>query len=227
MKKLVLAALFIGGLSQAAGCIITTEEDDTGHFDLTWSLVPDCGIASTASVHSLHSNGQEFIDVYDCIDGGGLTAPLPFGNYTVWVDFLDASNNTIAQSFSQTATIDLGGEHVALSFTSIPRDQGFFAATWTINDGTNDLACADVGAGGVSILSTLVGSGGTGFDDIFDCSAGTGTTAGLDIGDYVVVVSLLETGTDANLGSSMPRNASLLWGNQLEDLGNFEFVVAP
>jgi hypothetical protein len=131
MKKLVWGALLLGGVAQASGCIITTDDEVVAHFEMAWTLTA----------------------------------------------------------------------------------------------GANTITCTEAGAGGVQSLATLAGTM-QGYKDIFTCADGAGTTAGLPLGDYVVVVSILEQGTDAELGSSMPRNASLALEGEIEDLGTFDFNFA-
>jgi hypothetical protein len=238
MKKLVFAALMLGGLAQTTGCIITSDDDDddvinTAQFDVTWNLTEgaseaaaacaDWGI-TTIQVVSAPTVGSEYIDLYDCIDGYNATAPLPLGDYTVWVNALDSSDYMVAQSNSQAATLDLGGELVPLTF-DFPVDGGYFALTWNLVDmSDNPLTCTEVGSGGVGVLSTIVGTADA-YDDLFNCEDGEGVTAKVDIADYTVVVDILDTAEPpGSLGMSEPRTVSIEYGNELNDLGNFEFV---
>jgi len=237
MKKLVFAALMLGGLAQATGCIITSDDDDddvsTAQFDVHWTLTEgtsdttaacaDYGI-DTIQVVSEPTSGSQYIDLYDCTDGYNSTAPLPLGDYTVWVNALDSSDAMVAQSNSEAATLDLGGELVTLNY-DFPVDGGFFALTWNLVDSSdNALTCADVYSGGVGVLSTIVGTSDA-YDDTFNCEAGQGVTDKVDIANYTVVVDILDEATPpGSLGSSEPRTVSIDYGNQLNDLGNFEFV---
>ncbi len=239
MKKLVFAALMLGGLAQTTGCIITSDDDDdddvvnTAQFDVTWDLTEgesevaaacaDWGI-ETIQVVSAPTTGTEYIDLYNCTDGFNATDPLPLGDYTVWVNALDAGDNMVAQSNSQMSTLDLGGDLVPLTF-SFPVDGGYFALTWDLVDtGDNVLTCSEVGSGGVGVLSTIVGTADA-YDDLFNCEDGEGVTAKVDVADYTVVVDILDTAEPpGSLGSSEPRTVSIDYGNHLNDLGNFEFV---
>lgn len=232
MNKLVFAALMLGGLSQATGCIITSDDDDpAAQLSVNWQLTSTggdpCPPNGSVEVVSQRSGGAEFIDIYDCVAGEGVTAPLPLGTYTVWVNVITEDDLLWAQSFATDVTLDLEGEVVPLNF-DILTDEGYLFATWTLTEEvTNDpLTCAEVGANGVSILSTLVDSGGMGYDDIFACEDGEGTTSPLPIGDYTVVTTLLDD-NDASLGSSEARDVAITYGNELVDLGNFEFEFPP
>jgi hypothetical protein len=232
MNKLVFAALLLGGLTQATGCIIVSDDDDeTGYFNVSWNLTEGANDTTastcpgdTVEVVSERVGGTQFVDLYDCVDGSGETAALPLGDYNVWVN-VKQGDTLMAQSFLGTASIDLDGETVPIGF-DIAIDGGYFGLTWSMTDDLADLTCGDVGAGGVSVLSTLIGPN-TGIDDIFDCTDGSATTPKLDLGDYTIVVSLLDAVDDSVLGASMPRETSLDYGNELNDLGNFEFVFAP
>lgn len=240
MKKLVFAALMLGGLAQATGCIITSDDDDdddinTAQFDVHWNMTEgdsetaaacaDYGI-ETIQVVSEPVGGSQYIDLYNCSDGYNATAPLPLGDYTVWVNALDSGDNLIAQSNSQASTLDLGGELVTLNF-SFPVDGGFFALTWNLVDQSdNALTCTEVVSGGVGVLSTVVGSSEA-YDDLFDCDVGEGVTAKLPVENYTVMVDILDTAEPpGSLGSSEPRTVAIEYGNHLNDLGNFEFVFA-
>jgi hypothetical protein len=229
MKNLALATLLLGATSVLAGC---PADDPTAQFDVEWILTSDLGDlyctaagVDTIKVTSRGAAAGDFVDLFDCIDGFNATALLPLDDYTVWIDALDAGNNLVAQSNSQLATLDLDGELVPLDF-DFPVDGGFFALTWTlVDDATNDpLTCGDVAAGSVEVISTPVGGGGTGLSDIFDCVDLEGVTAKLPLDTYTVVVEVLEEGTELSLGTSNPREETLDFGNELIDLGNFEFA---
>ncbi len=236
MKKLVFVALMLGAISQAAGCIITSDDDDdsAAQFDVHWMLTAgasdaatDCASAGvdTIKVTSRGASVGDFVDLFDCVDDFNATALLPLDDYTVWIDALDASNGVVAQSNSQLSMLDLDQELVRLDF-DFPVDGGFFALTWTlVDDGTDaEITCAEAGSGGVEVISTPVGGGGTGLSDIWNCTDFEGITAKLPIDTYTVVVEVLETGTDLSLGTSVPRTESIDYGNHLIDLGNFEFA---
>jgi hypothetical protein len=248
MKKLVFAALVLGGLMQATGCVISSDDDDTGVFHAQWTLIgryaadpetpsdtvltcDDAGVASIA-VHSLPSSGldcdpnfagNECVDVFDCIDGNGHTAPLFADTYTVWMEALDINDDPIAISFSSPETALGGGDDIEMDM-SWPVDAGNFSLTWTLIDAaSNPQTCADVGSGGVEVTTTPVLNQATFVDNTFNCEDGEGMAVDNHLGENTVVVSILEEGTDASLGDSVPRNETLALGNDVIDLGNFEF----
>ena len=107
-------------------------------------------------------------------------------------------------------------------------DGGRFSLTWSLTAGVGgaDISCSDAGATGVSSIATLAGTT-SGFDDIFTCGDGQGTTGILPLGDYTVVVSVLgldDNGDEIALGTSLPRSESLIDPGVTEDLGDFTFA---
>jgi hypothetical protein len=233
MKKLVIAALALGGLSQAAGCVITTGDD--ADVDIVWTVNGEfddgdgCNTigASGVEVVTRRVGGSTEIDRFDCGVGGFLIT-LPLGSYDVWANAIDSQNRILGQSL--TVEVDLNRSGQLVELPELAFRNGQFEATWQItNEATNQTeTCSEVGAGGVSILSTLAGSGGTGFDDIFDCPSGADegnvVTAPLPLGDYTVSVSILEQGSDDALGVANPKDGSIVNHASIVDLGVFEFL---
>lgn len=184
-----------------------------------------CPANGSVEVVSQRAGGAEFIDIYDCVAGEGVTAAVPLGTYTVWVNVVTADDALWAQSFAADVTLDVDGDIVPVNF-DILTDEGFLYATWAIIDDSDqvEVSCANAGAGAVSILSTLVGPNGMGYDDVFTCEDHEGMTSPLPLGEYTVVTSLLDD-QDAVLGQSEARSVDILFGNELVDLGNFDFTV--
>lgn len=238
MKNLVFAALLLGGLSQATGCIIVSDDDDDDSstflvsWDLQTGLVSDsqlqaitCADAGVASIRTVSrpAGGANIIDLFDCVDGQRETAPLPLGDYVVTTDALDASESVVAIS-SQTEETLFDGNPVGVTF-AYPVDIAYFGLTWVLTQGGNTINCET--GDGVSVLSTEVGGSGTGYDEIFDCVAGTGTTTvHLPLQQYTVSISLIDA-QDTVLSQADPITERLDIGNEVVDLGNFEFDFTP
>jgi hypothetical protein len=233
MKKLALVCVTLGALSQATGCIITTDPDPDptyGQFAVTWDLFgpgPDsvivgCGnVGVTARVHSRREGGPDYIDLFDCAVGNGVTAPLLTGTYSVWVDILDANNVLQAQSFAVTNRV-LGTNQTPQINFDILRDEAYIEGTWEIVDENTDapLTCAQVGGTGVEFLVTLSGST-TAYADIFPCEAGEGISDPIPLGTYELDVALLAG--EAALTEPVNRQITLRYGQEILDLGHFIF----
>ncbi|MCP4443946.1 MAG: hypothetical protein GY811_01190 [Myxococcales bacterium] len=228
MNKLALSALVIGGLFQATGCIITTDDgDEYGSFDVSWSSDSECPAGASAEVFSQDKiTEQVFTDIHSCADGSGAAVDLPLGDYDVWVDITSDDGDTLyAQSFAEEASIDVDGERVLVA---LDIGTGFFGLTWDLLDtqgfplGTTiEAACDEVFAGGVDIVATMA-STTYALVEVFDCGEGEGVSAPLYLGDYTLVVDVLDT-DDAALGTSDPRDETLSVADAVVDLGNFEF----
>jgi hypothetical protein len=233
MKKLVIPALLLGAL-QATGCIFVSDDDteDTASINVSWNLVSDgapagCPAgATTAAVNAQRGGaGSPFVDLFDCADGAGFADDLPLDTYTVWVDFTDDSGNvTYAQSEAADVNLDTPGEQANAAFT-VDVDNGFFDVQWEIAGG----GCASVaGENGVGVLSTHTTTT-MGYDDKFNCEdgeTGTVTTGALPIGDYEVILSILDA-QDASLGDSALIPDSIDFGNQFKLLNDGPVVITP
>jgi hypothetical protein len=233
MKKLVIPALLLGAL-QATGCIFVSDDDteDTASINVSWNLVSDgapanCPAgATTAAVNAQRGGaGAPFVDLFDCADGAGFADDLPLDTYTVWIDFTDDSGNvTYAQSEAADVTLSTPGQQATASFT-VDVDNGFFDVQWDIAGG----GCASVpGENGVGVLSTHTTTT-MGYDDKFNCEdgeTGTVTTGALPIGDYVVVLSILDS-QDASLGDSAEIQDSIDFGNQFKLLNDGPITITP
>jgi hypothetical protein len=107
MKKLVLGSLMAVVVSQAAGCIITSGDEDAV-ITANWSLkqqssgqIISCPPSTTtAAIYAqavdldFRPVGSPFIDLFDCNDNSGRTAPLPPDVYQVWVQLESEGGGT-------------------------------------------------------------------------------------------------------------------------------------
>lgn len=228
MKKLVLSSLMTVLVSQAAGCVISSGEEDaliTAQWDLR-SLAMNASIAyppgvTTAAVYSqpVDANfrpvGSPIIDLFDVEDDAGTTAPLPPDVYQVWVELTsEGGSNVHARSLS--AFVDVIDEDKTFT-TSIFEDGGYFQLSWNLVDaGGAPASCAETN--GIGVLSTLTGPN-TFRDDKFDCEDGGGITAGLLAGTYTVEVTALGA-DDGSIGRAPLMSGEVIMDrNQVEDLG--------
>lgn len=227
MNKLALSALMIGGLFQATGCIITSDSNDNsfGFFDVAWSTDGACPAGAAAYVISQNRTTNERVeDIFNCTDGSGVTAGIVLGDYDVWVEITSTDGATLfAQSSAITSSLTRDGNIVTVDLPIFPMNEGFFGLSWTLSDaGGSPLTCAEVFAGGVDIVATSA-STSEALVDVFNCEDGSDISAEYPIDTYTIVVDILDE-NDAALGSSVAREESITYGNQLNDLGNFDFV---
>jgi hypothetical protein len=174
---------------------------------------------------------DETIFQYDCVDGVTVVEKLFPGTYDVWLELLDADGTLVAQSDIQEGVVLAPDELTELTF-DFSVDRGKFALTWTILEAGAPSNCANVGADDVSLLLTIADTA-EGDDFIFSCDAGQGVSDPLPLEEYVIVVTLLDSGLDPTdpaddevLGASEPRpNEILKLGNDFVDLGNFTFDI--
>ena len=233
MKKLVLGSLMAVVVSQAAGCIITSGEEDAV-ITANWSLKQQATgqtiscppSTTTAAIYSqpvdtaFRPVGNPIIDLYNCNDNSGRTAPLPPDVYQVWVQLeSEAGGNVYARSLS--AFVDVIDVDKTFS-TTLLNDGGYFQFDWDLVDAGNNapLTCAQIPEiGGVGAVSTSVANPAMFFDDKFDCQDGTGITGGLLQGNYTVSVDALDM-SDRSI-SPAPTNVSgtIRDKNQVTDLG--------
>lgn len=249
MKNLVSSILFAAVASQAAGCIIVSDDtqpiDDLGDISISWALkstnqagdtIPaGCPVGSdTATLFALPQGADPsnaFSDSYDCIDGAGLIADLEPGTYIVWVQLTDHAGTTkFAESGSQIIQV-VSGLSTPAAY-DIYVDRGFFLAGWNLVRG-GATSCAAVQNGGVSILATVSG-GANGFETLVNCEEGEGRKtitepipSALGGARYTVAISLLNRANPPqSIGDAAPlANKSLDYGNELEDLGIVQINV--
>lgn len=245
MKKLAFAALVIGGLMQASGCVIVTDDDpddpDPGRvptgdpsaqFDVAWDLIGGCPDgATTIQIVSDDGAATPFEDLIDCTPSGSFTVPpLPLGVYDVYINVTDDAGNRFASSLAVEAELVADGEIVEVPTFTFPTDSGYMALTWdVIDDATNEpLTCAEVGADDVVLSGTVVARPDEFYDFEFPCEDFEGVSGEMPIDDYTLVVWLSNAADDDqnnSIGTSQERDVSITYGNELVDLGNFDFAV--
>jgi len=239
MKNLVLTALVLGAASLAAGCTATT----AGTVTATWNLqdwddtnaqpiAAGCPAgADTAIVYSLPAGltdpSSALKDLFDCSAGGGTTAGLDPGTYTVWVEITDHSTNTLyAQSNSTSVSVSDGTDNPA-NFT-FQVNRGYISGAWTLVAPDNSATtCAAGGVDGVEFQSQP-SAGGTPIADQFNCTDGQGTTYPLPIDNYPMVQLQAIDASNPPLGlgpAAIVSNVDVLFGNDLNDIGTVTVQV--
>lgn len=245
MKKLVLAAIVAAGASQAAGCIITS--DDTSDPVITANItLHNGGPASTIQCVEgdgirvnarLTGTSSGFSDVYNCDVVALQTPPLTtgFGAYDVWVDYINDRGfpndptQWVVVDATDYASVDVQGD---LSVDAdLTLNHGFFAANWSLTDaGGNPItSCAAIPTqDGVSIISMVAG-GTQAADDVFNCEDGFNNpnpvyTDPLILDDYVIATSIINT-QGAAIGEAPDQTGSIINGNDYSDLGVLDIVL--
>lgn len=241
MKKLVLGSLMAVLVSQAAGCIITTNEDEYALITAQWDLQNTAGQSltcppgtTTAAVYAqaVDTNynlvGSPFIDLYDCDIGIGNSDPLPPDVYQVWVELTSESGaNVYATSTSLNEASPTEEYFVnVLDFdqtfkTTLLSDGGYFQFDWDLRDSVTNapLSCATGAVSKVAILSTSVTNGNNSFDDRFLCDKQYGLTGGLLQGAYTLEVSAADSAGRGLGPQTEILNRVVNGPNRVTDLG--------
>lgn len=238
MKKLVFASLIAFVAMQAGGCIITSDDDDgpgvgTSAFDVTWDLDPGCPVGGdTVQVVIQEVDGTGAAigapgdDLFDCAAGGGLTQELELGDYELTVNVLSDDQGTLfAQSDPEIFALDVENADIPVTI-SLLTDAGFIAATWTVDGATADVtSCNDAGAMNMEMALT----GGADPVVSFACPAGEGVSDAIDLGVYTISVDLLndQQASILDQGAIIVTDFDVDVGNQIHDVGDFDFVTAP
>ena len=198
MKKLVLTAVLAAGISQAAGCIISSGDDVSGDP----VIIADISLSNGGPNPLLCVNdrqdprGQDglrvnarltgtqsgFSDVYNCNVVALQTPPLTtgFGQYDVWVDYFtdrgfpDDPSQWVVVETTNFQTVDISDGSDIHVVADLEVDHGFFNPIWSLSDhSVNPPAPVTSCPQGTSveITSTISGSS-TAFDDVFNCEDG-------------------------------------------------------
>lgn len=218
-------------VSQAAGCIITSGEEDAV-ITANWSLkqkasgqiIPCPPTTTTASIYaqavdtSFRPVGPPVIDLFDCNDNFGRTDPLPPDVYQVWVQLeSEGGGNVYAKSLSQFIDVI----DVDKSFTTeILNDGGYFQFDWDLVDAANNapLTCSDAPEI-ANILAASMASATNFVDTRFPCSDGTGVTDGMLAGQYTVEVDAEDSANRSLSPAPTTVTGTIRDKNQVTDLG--------
>jgi len=249
MKKLVLGSLVLAAVSQAAGCIITT--DDGGDYAIVsaqWSVKNIAGQTlscppgiTVAAVYAQEVDtgynrvGQPFVETYPCDAGGGNSDPLPPSVYEMWVELTDASGNMVyatstsrneaspTEKFPDGYFVDVVDVDKTFK-TTIYSDGGYFQFDWdTRNAAGAPIACNDVG-----FLWTSVTNGNYSADESFYCDrnpAKFGLSGEIMQGSYTIAVSAVDAQNRALGPDTTLTNKQIQSPNKVTDLGTIMVQV--
>jgi len=243
MKKLVWSSFVLAATSQAMGCILVSDDDDTGSVSVSWSpltvdsngneVAATCPEgATTAIIYALPDGSSDpYEDWVDCGDGAGTARDLPEGPYQVWVRLTDSTRvNRFAESGSALVDV-VAGETSTVPRLDIFVDHAFYTVAWRLLGGGVEAGCANVvGAGDVAIDATD-GGGGL-YDHLVPCEDGQGgfeaATKPLPINDnYTVSVQLMNAENSAAISEAavVSDTETLSYGNQFSSLGTVDVVL--
>lgn len=214
MNRLTLGTLIALTAAQVAGC--GSSNGDSARISATWELRTVANPTplscppgfDTAALYSqeVDANGANFgspvIDLFNCDDNAGVSAPLVPTTYVSWIE-ITTGNNSSLYAQSVAAYVDVTHENKTFD-AAIYDDGGYFQIDWSLEDAAPPhaaLQCSQVsGLDHISVLSTLA-STTTAFDDKYECEDHTGVTAPLPEGTYTVVVDAVNSANQA-LGES-------------------------
>ena len=242
-NKTIQSILTAAFLLASTGCIIDGDDNafngvgDEGAFvNVNWELIGGCppGAAGAVFSYQLNEPGTDVFtdEAVDCqASGMFLSDPLPLGTYSeIFFDIVDANGAVLAQS-NVVPNVQLvnPGEVVELPVLEFPSIGGFFELSWSISTNMGAaLTCIQAGAASVFLSADLDdGDPETLFDFTFPCQQVEPVlTDVLPIGDYQVDLTLLDpNGTP--IGADLSGNGTIAFGNDLHNLGTFDFVPAP
>jgi hypothetical protein len=238
MKNIVLGTLIAAAASQAAGCVISS--DDSATVRATWAVVSLPGNTevgcppgtTTASLYSQESDadgtvipgGEMYIDKFNCEDGAGTSAPMVPSIYRSWVQLEDDSGASV---YAKTIEVllDVRSQDKQLD-TQILANGGYFELSWDLvgKVSGNPLSCGQAGADGVENLATDVNSPSNAKSDIFNCADGFGITAGIPEGTYTISVSALQGQAAVGVAPAL-TNKRILSPNKVTDLGTVQIPI--
>jgi hypothetical protein len=255
MKKLVLGSLLLIQVL-ATGCIISTGDDgvdpiDEAQITASWRIqnigtaqtnLPCPPNITTAAVYSQEVNtnfdpvGQPIIDLFDCDNGSGATAPLPATEFQVWVELTsEGGGNVYAESPRWPDGMDFRDRNDLVDVTEVDKpfdatlyaDGGYFSIGWNLRDAGNGqtLTCAQAIAAGVGVLSTSVSNASNSADDQFNCEAGFGITGGFLGGQYTVDIQALNSANQALGGTPVLTNRTIGSANAVTSLGTVDVLI--
>ena len=242
MKRFVLASLIALAASQAAGCIISSGDDGGGenaYITASWSVrseasnseVPCPPNGTTAALYNqpVDANGNNagpvIIDLFNCSDKSGTSAPLPPTMYLTWIELAN-DNNTSRYAQSLSAFVDVTNSDKTFS-AQILVDGGYFQLQWNLQGASTNaaLSCAQAASSGVEAIGTLVSNPNVSNSDIFECEDHRGITAGYTTGQYTVSVAALNS-ADQSIGTAPAlTNRTIEAPNKVTDLGTITIPI--
>lgn len=233
MKRLIaVAALALGG----SGCGFIW---DTGSVAATWSITID-GQAATCDAVGGHTvvvtsrrvhGGSTKVDLFDCVDLGGVTAEMRTGLYDVTVQLLNRDGEELSDEITVEVRVPsddaVNAGHFEFAFAGDeqpqqPSGQGWFKLSWVITENGLPSTCSVVDATTVEVLLELGGTPGS-KSFKFPCTDMTGTTDNVPVGTYEITIRLLNK-DDVMLNTAPVKVNLPLVSSETKNVGDFEFA---
>jgi cysteine-rich repeat protein len=167
--------------------------------------------------------GAPIVDLFNCASNSGTTADLSSGRYKVHIAITNTSGTlTYATTPTEIVVLDSNKTFSASIYT----DGGYFAWAWNLVGATsnNALTCAQAGADGVELVSTLTNSTNA-VSDIWDCADGSGLTAALAAGTYTVSADAINANNQAIGTAATLTNKQIMAPNKITDLGTVTIPI--
>ena len=248
MKKLVLGSLVLATVSQAAGCIITSNDPNYAIVTANWALKSNANQTltcppgtTTAAVYAQEVNtdykpvGSPFINLYDCNAGVGNSDPLPPSVYEMWVELTSEGGGTVyatstsrneaapTERFPDGYFVDVVDVDKTFK-TTIYADAGYFQLDWDLRNAANQpVTCAQVPK--VAVLSTSVTNPNNSFDDRFFCDENYGLTGNLLQGSYTLEIQAVNAAGQGIGPMTEKLNQTVAGPNKVTDLGTIPVHV--
>jgi hypothetical protein len=223
MRRLVLVCLVAVAASQAAGCIISSDDDGPGDLaiiEADWSFGTVGGANLQCppgfdTVEVVATGPENITDLYDCVDGtSGLADYIP-GDYDITII---VTNDARTQDYASSLTFAVDVTTVDGSVAERFIDDGGRAQVGV--DTQTAETCSSAAVDGVGITFTLVGPN-TMVEELFDCvDAADGAVAITDpllSGDYVASISAINP-AGQGLGPATNENITITEPNGYADL---------
>ena len=240
MKNFVIGSLIALAATQAAGCVITSDNTTDAYITANWTIKSlatntaatcppgfDTAALYSQPVDSAGNNvGSPIIDLFNCSDKRGVSAPLSPGLYLSWIEIAN-NNNTSVYAQSTSAYVDVTTSDKTFS-AEILTDGGYFQLAWNLVGASSNakLSCAQAGAaGGVESLATDVANANNAASDQFNCEDGSGITSGFLAGTYTVSVAALNAQDQAIGTAPALTNKTIQAPNKVTNLGTVTIPI--
>ena len=240
MRSLLLGTLIVAGA--ATGCIYDDGYGgDVASISAEWRFkneatqqLTGCPQGfNTVAMHNLNVDaagdpipGSDVIDLFDCSDGGGISAPLYPDVYQTFIEVTDDSGNDLyAQSLSAIVDVVVTDK---LFDATILNDGGYFSLSWDLIGSTSNraLGCADVdGVSGVEAISTSMADSTNAVSDQFNCEDHFGVTGGILQGAYTVSVNAFNSDGSAIGTAPAITSKTIQDRNRVTALGHIEIPI--